>query len=142
MVQIEIYCARNARTRYLYIYKFLTLHINYVHGIFLSRRDAHAHGSYIDNAYMQTHYVNTYYIQKYKKNKHIGTHSKHTHVGKQSAYHMAQIRREARSVPLQAVRVFENGIVAVHDDVCSPVLVIIGDITSNERQMHGATRDK
>lgn len=55
---------------------------------------------------------------------------------------MAQIRREARTVPLQAVRIFENGIVAVHDDVCSPVLVIIGDITSNERQMHGATRDK
>lgn len=41
---------------------------------------------------MQTCYVNTYYVQKYKKNKHIGT--LETHVGKQSVYHMAEIRRE------------------------------------------------
>lgn len=63
-------------------------------------------------------------------------------MGKQSAYHMAQIRREARSVSLHVIQVSENGIVAVHDDVCSPVLVIKDDITSNERQIRDATRDR
>lgn len=81
------------------------------------------------------------YVQKYKKIIKYW-HSKHTHVGKQSAYHMAQIRREARSVSQHVIQVSENGIVAVHDDVCSPVLVIKGDIMSNERQIHGATRDR
>jgi len=60
----------------------------------------------IDNAY--THGAKMYYVQKYKreKGKEILAHLKHTHVDKQSAYHMVSLRFRRFAL---AIQVSENG---------------------------------
>lgn len=76
----------------------------------------------IDNVY--THDAKIYYVQKYKREKgeKILARLKHTHVGKQSAYHMAQIRRFTTGSTG-----FRKWDWRLHDDVRTPVLVITGD---------------